>query len=610
MILRTAWIVLLLMLVALVCGQDVGLVKEIKVAGNVHVSQVAILTSMSTKVGSQYSQAKLDADRQTLSDLGYFASVDVRGVPLADGWSVQVQVVEFPMIKEIAITGNTVIPTESIQKVLSGSVKVGSVFNARDRDPNVKAIEKLYSDKGYFAQVTNFSPSPDSAGTLDIQILEVKVGTISVSGNKLTKDWVMRRLIKTRSGDVFNVSKWTKDLTRLYNTQWFESVRHFEDDQRQLGYIDLTADVKEQRTGTFNVGLSLDPEQSLAGIIHFSEANVGGTGQTVGIDFTQAITGGGPSVVLDYSNPFIDSQDTVFHASVYSRLVYRFSGNLFGGSGTPFTNNSVYDERHTGVSFGFSRPVTPDTIGAISIKAEYVDTENLANLIDNQGTPNDPTDWLMTDNFIQQDGFVTSLGLQSTTNRRDVDIDPSRGDFFQLSLEPGYSDITKVGGLTTGTDILGPHLWGKATADYRVYWTPEKPRGSNFDAPRKVVAFRVRYGTTAGQIPFFEQYFAGGSDTLRGYPDDRFWGRNTLLTNVELRYPIQKSFSLIGFVDYGGAWGGYGTIQSYTQNPNFALHLGYGPGISFRTPLGNIQLFLGFNQQGGTQTHFLIGNSF
>jgi outer membrane protein insertion porin family len=130
------------------------------------------------------------------------------------------------------------------------------------------------------------------------------------------------------------------------------------------------------------------------------------------------------------------------------------------------------------------------------------------------------------------------------------------------------------------------------------------------DAPRTVVAFRTRVGDIEGTIPYFEQYFAGGSDTLRGYLDDRFWGKYTLLTNLELRYPIQKSFSLIGFVDYGGAWGGYGTIQNYTQSETIRLHLGYGPGISFKTPLGNIQLFLGFNEDGGTETHFLIGNSF
>ncbi len=37
----------------------------------------------------------------------------------------------------------------------------------------------------------------------------------------------------------------------------------------------------------------------------------------------------------------------------------------------------------------------------------------------------------------------------------------------------------------------------------------------------------------------------------------------------------------------------------------------FGPGVSFKAgPLGNIQLYLGFNEQGKSRTHFLIGNSF
>jgi outer membrane protein assembly factor BamA len=59
---------MLLMLVSLVRAQDVKVVKEIVVNGNVRVSKEAILSSMSTKVGSTYNEAALDTDRQTLFD--------------------------------------------------------------------------------------------------------------------------------------------------------------------------------------------------------------------------------------------------------------------------------------------------------------------------------------------------------------------------------------------------------------------------------------------------------------------------------------------------------------------------------------------------------------
>jgi len=132
----------------------------------------------------------------------------------------------------------------------------------------------------------------------------------------------------------------------------------------------------------------------------------------------------------------------------------------------------------------------------------------------------------------------------------------------------------------------------------------------DFEAPRRVIAARVKYGWIDGNVPYFEQFFAGGPDTVRGYEPDRFWGKQTLLTSIEYRHPIQKSFDIILFVDYGGAWGGYGTVNYYNQWNTFRLHWGYGPGLSFKTPFGQIRVDLGFNETGGAQPDFLIGNSF
>jgi outer membrane protein insertion porin family len=607
---KFAWVVLLSLLAALVCGQSVGVVKEIDVNGNVRITREAILSNMTTKVGSPYNAANLDADRQTLLGLGFFSTVDINGVPIDNGnWRVLVQVQEFPTIKEIRVTGNTVISTDAIIKALAPQLRPGNIFDPRYQVSSSNGIEKLYADKGYFARVLTLAPLPTSPQTLDVEIVENRVGTISIQGNKLTKDWVMKRLVKLRSGDLESTRAIQRDTRRMLNTGWFESARFVEDPQNELGKVDLTIDVKEQQSGTFNVGLQVDPQSSFAGVIRLAEANLWGTGQSVGLDFVQGTTAGGPSVSLNYANPFIDHHDTTFNASIYSRILYRFSGNLFGG-GSGLLNSSQYDERHTGVSVGLARPISDTVSVSSAVRLEQVTTQDLNNLFNSEQTPNDPTDDQTTNNFIQQDGQSAILSLALTRNRRDIDIDPSRGDFFQLTLEPGYSNVTHVGGLTSGTDILGPHYFTKASADYRVYWTWEKPRGLDLNAPRKVVAFRVRYSTVAGTIPFYEQYFAGGADTLRGYQDSRFWGKQLLLTNLELRYPVQKAFSLIGFIDCGGAWGGYGTIQGFSQSNNLSLHLGYGPGVSFRTPLGNIQLFYGFNSQGGSQPHFLIGNSF
>ena len=97
---------------------------------------------------------------------------------------------------------------------------------------------------------------------------------------------------------------------------------------------------------------------------------------------------------------------------------------------------------------------------------------------------------------------------------------------------------------------------------------------------------------------------------LYAYDEDRFWGKDMLIGTLEYRYPLQKSMNLIAFGDYGDAWGGYGSVGSFTQSSSFAGHLGYGLGLSFRTPLGPIRLDLGFDEHGKSRTHFQIGTSF
>jgi outer membrane protein insertion porin family len=167
-----------------------------------------------------------------------------------------------------------------------------------------------------------------------------------------------------------------------------------------------------------------------------------------------------------------------------------------------------------------------------------------------------------------------------------------------------------VGGAVAGADVIGTHNFIRNTIEYRRYFTDQGPIGRDFEATRRVLAVRIKAGTISGTVPYFEQFFAGGADTLRGYAEDRFWGRNELLTTAELRYPLQKAFSVIGFVDWGDAWGGYETVNTYTQTPTMQMHVGYGAGVSFKTPLGPIRVDLGFDDRGKSRTHFLIGTSF
>lgn len=551
---------------------------------------------MRTKVGQPYLQSTIDADRRSLEELGYFQSVDVRGTAVEnDNWDVVVNVLEFPVVREFSITGNSMFTDDEILALLT--VQKDKIFNLRDQSTSAKRIEEAYRKKNVLALVEEFAPSKESPNTVNIVIREAVIGSIAVQGNSRTRTSVIAKMIRSKAGEPYNRHRWEMDLRRIYGTQWFENVRSIEAvDPNDPYKVNLIVDVKETRTGQFNIGLQVDPRSSFAGVIKLQDSNFRGTGQAVGIDFIQATSGGGPSIGLDYANPFLDNRGTGFRVSLYSRLIYRFTGSGFGSQSVP-TEDSRYTERRTGGSLGFSKPIDDYSAWGITTRLERIVTNNLT-------TTN-------LNGFIKQDGDVGVFTLGYTNNHRDVDVDPSSGTWMRFQVEPGISNITNIGGSVLDPSILGRHNFFRYSGEFRAYFTDQGRRPINqLDAPRRVLALRLFAGSITGKTPFFEQFFAGGSQSVRGYAEDRFWGNNTLVAQAELRFPIQKAFSVVGFVDYGGAWGGYGGVNEFTQSDRLQLHLGYGVGFSFRTPLGPLRLDIGFDEKGRSRTHFLIGTSF
>jgi outer membrane protein insertion porin family len=345
---------------ALAVSQEASLIKEIEVRGLQHLNREVVLTAMRAKVGQPMIQAQLDQDKRSIEGLGFFQAVDVRARELdAQSWQVVVEVVEFPLIKEVRVVGNSVIGTDKLMEVLAKApslpIAPGYVYNITSVSASVAAIKKLYAERGFFAEIEAFGPLPESPETINVSIVEATVNSVSVRGAERTKKWVLDKIIRTKAGDPFSEEKWINDVRRVYNTQWFESVQEVRRPTEELGKVDLIADVKETRTGLFNIGVQVDPRSSFAGLLRFSDSNFQGSGQSVGLSYLQGTAGGGASVTLDYGNPFYDDRGTSVQASLFSRVVYRFSGIGFDGSETP-TENNRYFERRTGGTSTSSRP--------------------------------------------------------------------------------------------------------------------------------------------------------------------------------------------------------------------------------------------------------------
>ncbi len=584
-------------------GQDGRVVREVSIRGNVIVNESSIRTVMRLAPGQVASRSAIERDENELLGMGFFKKVAISHRDLEPNQTdLVVDVEEYPIVKEIRIEGNTIVSTEKIEAIIKSHQEIGAIWNNRNAQAIVAEVKKLYEDAGFFADFEQLGPIDESPGTLNVKLLEATVGTITLQNLNRTKEGTIRRMMKTRPGEPFSLSQFQKDLQELYYTYWFEEIKPSRATGDSPSVFDLVIDFKEARTAQLNAGIALDPQSKLVGTLSYSDSNFMGNGQGIGVQLYQAASGGGPSAELAFSNRFYDRKDTAMSARVFSKVVYNFTGNGLFDNGNVVTGQDRFDERQTGLSLSFVRPYGKSHKATFGVLARNSKTINLT--------------ITTAENYVQQDGDLVTLQLGYEYNTANPTVEPVNGMAMRLLLEPGYSNITKIGGnVSQYQNTLGKSNFVRSTLQFRKYWsrTP-KPKGPDeelqLDEPRPVIALRAEYGLITGTVPFFEQLFVGGSNSLRGYDNQRFWGSQSFLTSLEYRHPVQKSFNLIGFVDYGGAWGGYGEFGQFTQSQDFKLHLGYGVGLAFRTPLGPIRIDFAFNEDGKSRTHFAFGASF
>ena len=104
---------------------------------------------------------------------------------------------------------------------------------------------------------------------------------------------------------------------------------------------------------------------------------------------------------------------------------------------------------------------------------------------------------------------------------------------------------------------------------------------------RQVIAVGV-HGRQAqgGGVDESQMYRFGGAQTLRGYRENQFLGSRVAWTNTEYRFLLGRRSFVYGFMDTGYY---YRPGDTRTALPSTeAFHYGYGLGLRFDTPLGNM----------------------
>ena len=82
------------------------------------------------------------------------------------------------------------------------------------------------------------------------------------------------------------------------------------------------------------------------------------------------------------------------------------------------------------------------------------------------------------------------------------------------------------------------------------------------------------------RLQLTDLFWFGGSQSLRGYRENQFWGKVVAWANLEYRFILNRNSRLFIFSD----WGFYQALDNSVKD-NQVLP-GYGLGIRFETPLG------------------------
>ncbi len=592
-------------------------IVSFEVTGNHILNSAYIIATSGAKVGQPFTPELQNQMIQNLLASGYF------GTTLADSnnnpviveaeepsppngtCKVLIEVHEYPVVKNITLTGSGPIKPQFVlkffQNMLPSAQMPNPIFNASTFITDYTAAQDYYTKQGYTMQV-GAEVNVDKNGILQVPLIVPRVSSIKIDGLHKTRKYVVTRELHTKPGSYFNIRTLRRDQESLLNLGIFDNVQVAPVQTGPAQYA-IDINIKEKRTGSITGGVGYSPAEHIIGYAEAVDTNFRGTGETLSL---RASTGGAlgrNSVELGFIEPYLDSHHTSLSMQLYDKTVYRFSNgfsSFSGVSNTTFGGNSYYNEQHTGGYVSVGRPFSRYVNGSLFFRGETIRTD-LLNLP-------------LADLQIIQNGPVFTLGTSFSHDTRDYYLNPAKGGVQTLSIEAGHANLQAP---VTIPGIFVPGVYGSANflrfnleARQYISLSGQRPP-TDPTKDETVLALRAVLGASTGTLPFAEQFFLGGGDTLRGYRDARFWGKYELLTSVELRQPLARRFVGVLFVDAGDAWGGkYSNVNiNNFQQGGFRLHLGTGLGVLVQTPIGALRLDYGFGDEGG-RADFSIGQSF
>src|SRR5690554_454792 len=241
------------------------LISSVTVEGNEMIHDQEILSLIETASGDEFNEEKLKADLQNIADLGYFQDVSVHFEIENKGLKAIFEVVEYPVISEIVIEGNTVYENATILEKMG--LKKGDILNQNQLVEGRMAVEQFYQDNGYIlAHFTDIYISEENI--LSLEINEGYLNEIIIKGNEKTGDYVILREFNVEKGQVLNIEELQKSFQKLRQLNYFEEFNPLlERSDEGENTVNLVLELQEAKTGNFGAGVTLSSRDGWLGYL-------------------------------------------------------------------------------------------------------------------------------------------------------------------------------------------------------------------------------------------------------------------------------------------------------------------------------------------------------
>ncbi|MFK5913875.1 MAG: outer membrane protein assembly factor BamA [Woeseiaceae bacterium] len=416
-------------------------------------------------------------------------------------------------VREVKLAGEFILPKETFLKLID--IKQGDVFSRRNVLDSTKRISDLLAENGYAFANVNMVPDVDNKSrTLGVTFFvdpgrRVYVRRVNITGNSKTQDKVVRRELRQLEGDWLSTKHVARSKTRLDRLGFFaEATVNTVRIANDVDHVNLDYHVIEKPTGSLQAGLGFSDTEGAVVNLSVTQDNFLGTGQRIGINFDNS------SVTKRYSFSFNDPYYTENGVSRNISLSYRqvdaaeadisnYSTDSYGTSlsyGVPLSE-------YTNYSWGVKFDNTTITTGLLA-------TQNIQDFISANGNTNLTYQLLSSWSYDSRNrrvfansGSLTRLGGELAVPGGDL-------EYYKLNLRQlNYFAVTKS--ITLATNLnLGYGDAVKTDTDY----------------------------------PPYQNYFAGGSSSIRGYDGnsvgpidaatgDPSGGRVKIVANMDLILP-------------------------------------------------------------------------